>query len=109
LANLVKWAAKDDIPLTVDGPGMLDCHLYRQDASLILHIVNLTNEGTWRGPIDELIPVGPIRVGVKLSAGARASRVRLLVAEKVVDTTVRAGWAYVELPTISDHEVLMIE
>src|SRR5208282_4046152 len=29
LANLVRWAAKDDIPLAVEGHGLLDCHLYR--------------------------------------------------------------------------------
>ncbi len=30
LANLVRWAAKDDVPLAVDGPGLIDCHLYTQ-------------------------------------------------------------------------------
>ena len=28
LANLVRWTARDDIPLDVTGPGLLDCHLY---------------------------------------------------------------------------------
>src|SRR6185436_6322292 len=69
LANIVCWAANDDIPISIEGPGLLDCHLYRQQGRLILHIVNLTNEGAWRGPIDELIPVGPIRVGVRLLGG----------------------------------------
>ena len=57
LANLVRWAARDDFPLEVEGPGFVDCHLYRQKSKLILHLVNLTNAGTWRGPVDELIPV----------------------------------------------------
>ena len=30
LANLVRWAAGDTIPLAVHGPGLVDCHLYRQ-------------------------------------------------------------------------------
>ncbi len=50
LANVVRWVAGDSIPLHVVGPGFLDCHLYRQGAKLILHIVNLTSAGTWRAP-----------------------------------------------------------
>jgi hypothetical protein len=33
---------------------------------VILHVVNLISAGTWRAPIDELIPVGPLKIGVKL-------------------------------------------
>ena len=28
LANLVRWSAKDDIPLHVEGAGLIDCHLW---------------------------------------------------------------------------------
>jgi len=109
LANIVRWSAGDDIPLTVEGPGLLDCHLYQQPGRLILHIVNLTNEGTWRGPIDELIPVGPIRVGVRLREDVRGSRVHSLVTEKAVNATAQERWLRFELPAILDHEVLVIE
>lgn len=109
LANMVRWAAKDEIPLTVDGPGLLDCHLYEQASRLILHIVNLTNEGTWRGPIDELIPVGPIDVGVRLTEGVRGAA-RLLVSEKAAMKVSRnAGWLKLSIPSITDHEVIVIE
>ncbi|MDP9371501.1 MAG: beta-galactosidase, partial [Chloroflexota bacterium] len=30
LANVVRWAAGDSLPLAVAGPGLIDCHLYRQ-------------------------------------------------------------------------------
>ena len=46
LANIVRWAAGDRIPLEVRGPGLIDCQLYRQPGRLILHLVNLTNAGT---------------------------------------------------------------
>jgi hypothetical protein len=109
LANIVRWAAGDDIPLTVEGPGLLDCHLYQQAGRLILHIINLTNEGTWRGPIDELIPVGPIKVGVRLREDVRGSRVHSLVADKAVNGATSSGWVRFELPAILDHEALVIE
>src|SRR5207247_6918240 len=62
LANVIRWAAADRAPLTVDGPGLIDCHLYEQPGRTILHLVNLTSEATWRAPLDELIRVGPFRV-----------------------------------------------
>lgn len=37
LANIVRWAAGDSIPLSVDGTGLVDCHLYEQPGRLILH------------------------------------------------------------------------
>src|SRR5438876_990471 len=60
LANLIRWAARDHIPLSVEGAGLVDCHLYRQPGRLILHLVNLTSAGAWRQPVHELIPVGPL-------------------------------------------------
>ena len=30
LANIVRWAAGDTIPLAVEGTGLIDCHLYEQ-------------------------------------------------------------------------------
>lgn len=49
LANIVRWAVGDRIGLEVHGPGLIDCHLYRQSGRLILHLVNLTNEGPGAG------------------------------------------------------------
>ena len=109
LANLVRWAAKDDIPIAIDGPGLLDCHLYRQSSRVILHLVNLTNEGTWRGPIDELIPIGPVRVRVRLPDDLRARRLGLLVSAQKPALKVADGWVSFELDSILDHEVAVIE
>ena len=108
LANLVRWAAKDSIPLHVQGPGLIDCHLYQQPGRLILHLLNLTNSGTWRAPIEELIPVGPIRVRVKLGQGIAGRSARLLVSSAPTSVSVNEGWAEVELRSILDHEVVVI-
>jgi hypothetical protein len=108
LATVVRWAAKDQIPLTVEGPGLIDCHLYHQPGRLILHLVNLTSAGTWRQPVHELIPIGPLQVRVNLPADVRARRARLLVGERTVSATTRAGWLRLEIPSVLDHEVAVI-
>jgi hypothetical protein len=108
LANAIRWAAADDIPLQVDGPGLLDWHLYRQDNRVVLHCVNLTNEGTWRGPLDEVIPIGPIRVQVKLPEGVPGRDIHLLVSDHKPSLRLANGRIGFELPTVVDHEVVVI-
>ena len=108
LANIVRWAVDDRIPLEVRGPGLIDCHLYRQNNCLILHLVNLTNEAAWRAPMDELIPVGPIQVKVKLPAGVRGNAVQYLVSGTQPSATLRDGWIGFEVKSIADHELAVI-
>lgn len=107
LANLVRWTAGDSIPLHVEGAGFVDCHLYRQPGRLVLHLVNLTNAGTWRAAVDELIPVGPLSVRVRMPAGVRG-RIQLLVSRGSLKTAIKDGWVHFELPRLLDHEVVVI-
>jgi hypothetical protein len=109
LVKAIRWVAHDDMPLVVEGPGLVDCHLYRQEGRAILHVINLTNEGTWRSPIDEIIPVGPLRIRVRLPPGVRGRRARLLVSAASPSLRVADGWASVDLPAVTDHEVVVVE
>jgi hypothetical protein len=108
LANLVRWAAQDAIPLHVQGAGLVDCHLYQQEGRLILHLVNLTSTAAWRAPIDELIPVGPLQVRIKLPQGIAGRSAKLLVAPGSTPVTVNRGWAEFAVKSILDHEVVVL-
>jgi hypothetical protein len=108
LANIVRWAAKDDMPLKVEGPGLIDVHLYRQESRLVLHLVNLTSAGTWRSPVHELVPVGPLKVAVRLPTGVGGGRVRSIVYNDTLDPRVDDGWVRFEIAPIADHEVVVI-
>jgi len=109
LANLVRWAAHDDFPLRVEGPGLIDCHLYRQPGRTILHLVNLTSAGTWRAPVEELIPVGPLRVSVRQPDDTSGRNLRLLVSGEKIPVASREGWSHFELKSILDHEVIVLD
>lgn len=109
LANIVRWAARDSIPLEVKGRGLIDCELYQQSGRLILHLVNITGAGTWRAPMDELIPIGPIDVRVKLPAGISAKNARQLVAGGSHSARIENGWASLSVQSILDHEVVVFE
>ena len=82
LANLVRWAAKDSLPLVVQGPGLIDCHLYRQQNRLVLHLVNLTS----------------------------AHRLLLSVSGATATPVLRQGrWAQFEVKSILDHEIAVLD
>jgi hypothetical protein len=109
LENLVRWCAGDSIPLAVEGPGLLDCHLYRQPGRWILHIVNLTNPGAWRAPVEELYPVGPLRVSIRVGDGGAPRRAMARVAGRSLPLRRRDSWVRVELSSVLDHEMIVFE
>ena len=108
LANLIRLAAKDDIPLAVECAGLVDCNIYHQSGRLILHLVNLTSTGTWRQPVDEFIPVGPVKVRIKLPEDVRGRSLQLLVSDHKIFIAVEKGWFNFTINSISDHEVAVI-
>lgn len=86
----------------------MDCQLYRQPGRAILHLVNLTSAGTWRQPVHELIPIGPLQVRVRLPSDLGGKRARFLVAGKNISAKTVAGWCRFEVKSILDHEVIVI-
>jgi hypothetical protein len=108
LANIVKWAAKDDTGLNVEGAGMIDCHLYQQQNRMVLHLVNLSNSGAWRAPIDEYTAIGPFKVRVKLPNGVKGNAINTLVNKQPIQVNVKDGYSYFEIKSILSHEVIIL-
>ena len=108
LANLVRWAAGDSIPLKVEGPGRIDCQLYSQGDRLLLHLVNLTSAGTGRAPIDDNIPVGPLAVRIRVPRGFHRAQAQLRVSGKDAPARLENGWIHFNVPVIRDHEFVIL-
>ncbi|MEO5998940.1 MAG: beta-galactosidase [Chitinophagaceae bacterium] len=108
LANMVRWTTKNELPISVEGAGLIDCHLYEQQGRLILHIVNLTSASTWRQPMDEFISIGPLKVSVKLPAAVSGKNLLSLVGKDKILSSVANGFARFEIKSILDHEVIVI-
>jgi hypothetical protein len=109
LANAVRWAADEEPPVTVMGPGLFDVTAWRQRDSLTVHLVNLTNAMAMKGPVREFVPVGPMTVRLRLPAGARARRVQLLIADTAATAAEVDGAVTVVVPTVRDHEVVAVD
>jgi hypothetical protein len=110
LVNAVQWCARDNLPLRIEGPGYLDCHLYRQDNRLILHIINLSGRRMWPGYVEEDLPVGPLQVTIPLpedvphpneAVGKVSNQPFMMdnVARKVIFS----------IPSIQLHELVVLE
>ena len=109
LRNAVDWATNEEPPVRVTGPGVLDVTVWRQPASMTVHLVNLTNPMMMKGPFRELIPVGDQQVVVKLPPGAAAAKVHLLVAGRDMPVEPLGAGLTVAVPSIRDHEVVAID
>lgn len=109
LANIIRWVSKDDSPLKVEGPGLIDCNMYQQPGAMILHLTNLTSAGTWRAPVDEYIPVGPITVKIKLYNDVKGEYINLLVAGLKIPAVVKDGWSHFQISSILNQEVVVVK
>lgn len=108
LSNVIRWCSNDQIPLVVEGPGLLDCNIYKQPGRMILHVVNLTSAGTWRQPVEEYIPVGPLSIKIKLTEDMNGEYLNLLVAGQKIPASVENGWSHFRLNSVLNHELILI-
>jgi len=109
LANAIAWSVNEEQPVTVTGPGLLDITVWRQKESMTVHLVNLTNPMTMKGPFREFFAVPEQRVKVRLPENARVKNVHLLVRDQMPQSEVTAGYITVTVPSILDHEVIAID
>ncbi|HZG88131.1 alpha-amylase family protein [Paenibacillus sp.] len=107
LAAAVRWASEESLPLQVEGPGYLDCRLYRQEGRLVLHIVNLSGSNQ-HGYVEEYYPVGPLTVSVKAD-GFEPTRGKLRVAGGETMLERKGGWVTLRVDAVRDHELIVFE
>ncbi len=109
LANAVAWAAEENPPMTVHGPGLLDIAYWRQADSLAAHLVNMNNPMMMKGPYREILPAGPYTVTLVLPKDVKIGTVRLLESGTVAKSSRNGDRLVVEVPRILLHEVVAVD
>ncbi len=109
LRNAVEWALNEEPVVRVTGAGMLDVTVWRQKESMTVHLVNLTNPMTMKGPYRELIPSPAQQVRVRLPEGKRARKVQFLASGATPQVKESAGAIDLTVPSVLDHEVVAID
>ena len=109
LGNLVRWTANEPAPVEVDGPGVVDVAIWRQRRSIAVHLVNLTNPMMFKGPLREVLPIGPLRVRLRMPGGLEPRAVRLLTAGAGVPVDQSGNVLSVTVPSVGVHEVIAVD
>lgn len=108
LSNVVRWALDEEPIAEVQGPGVIDVNVWRQDTSMTVHLVNLTNPMMMKGPFRELIPV-EATVVIQVPKGAKVTDVKLLMSEQKPKFDMKGGKVTVFVPKILDHEIVALD
>ncbi len=109
LRNAIEWATNEPAPAIVEGPGILDVTVWRQQASMTVHLVNLTNPMMMKGPLREVVPVGPQLARIRLPDGLRPRKVQLLTAGTTITPRMVGEVCTVTVPSVDVHEVIAID
>jgi hypothetical protein len=109
LRNTVLWANHEAPTVEVQGPGLLDVTAWRNEVSVTIHLVNLTNPMAMKGPYRDFSPIGPQSLTLRLPGGLHAKQARLLVAERNVPIERSGPTLTIPVPSILDHEVVAID
>jgi hypothetical protein len=109
LRNAISWATNETPPVEVDGPGVLDVTIWRQRDSLTVHLVNLSNPMMMKGPLREVLPVGPQTVRIRMPEGTRARKVQLLTAGSTPRVQETGAILTVTVPSVGVHEVVAVD
>jgi hypothetical protein len=109
LRNAVAWAANEEPPAIVTGPGILDVTVWRQQDSLTVHLVNLTNPMMMKGPFRDIFPVGEQKIVVRLPDHTKPRKVQLLVGGQAPRVEESPGHVTVTVPSVAVHEVVAID
>jgi hypothetical protein len=108
IGNTIRWALKEEPIVEVKGPGILDITVWRQENSMTVHLVNLTNPMLMKGPFREFIPVDQ-QINIKIPDGLKVTGVNLLVRDKKVDFKLIDGKISLIVNQIHDYEIIGID
>jgi hypothetical protein len=107
LRNTILWALNEDPLVEVKGPGVVDVTLWKQEKSMTVHLVNLTNPMMMKGPFRELIPVN-LEVSIKIPVNSKVNRVHLLVRDQEPQYKIDGGRINLVVPQIFDYEIVAL-
>ena len=108
IRNAVRWALNDEPVALVSGTGLIDVTAWKQEKSMTVHLVNLTNPMMLKGPFRELIPV-EATVSIKVPSTTKVKSVKLLFQQRDAQYSTQNGMISLVVPRINDHEIIAID
>jgi hypothetical protein len=109
LQNAIAWAANEPAPLRSKGAGFFDVTAWRQNDSMTVHLVNMTNPMAMRPNIHELIPSQPQHVELELPPGKRVTKAQTLVNEGSLVVQQNGNIVSFTIPSVLDYDVVAMD
>ncbi|MEO7962069.1 MAG: alpha-amylase family protein [Ginsengibacter sp.] len=108
LTNIIRWALNEETIVDVKGPGVIDVTAWKQEHSMAVHLVNLTNPMMMKGPFRELIPVDA-KVSISLPSNKKVTGVHLLMSGKKPVYEIKNSRLYLKAFNVTDHEIIGVD
>lgn len=108
ISNIISWTAGGMTGVRVEGDGIIDVSLRRDERTLAVVLFNLTNPMMMKGPVRKLQPCADQIVKLKPPVGRTAGDVRLLVDGKPAKTRMVDHQLEVVVPGFELLEVVHI-
>jgi hypothetical protein len=107
--NTLDWVHQEERLITMNGPGFFDIAVWKQEKSLTVHLINMTNPMFMQGPIRELLPSFPQEICLNLPDCIRPKEVKLLSGGKPAQYKLEGSKLSLTIPSFLDHEVVAID
>jgi hypothetical protein len=108
IQNTIRWALNEEPIVEVSGPGVLDVTVWKQENSMTVHLVNLTNPAMMKGPFKEFIPIHA-EVKINIPDGLKLKEVQLLIKGEKPEYRIEGKKLVLSVSQIADHEIIGID
>ena len=113
LQNSVRWLLRGEVPVKVEGEGVVELFAWETEPGFAVHILNYTNPAMHRGWIRSFFPIGAQKVRMRLperpEGARRVRRVELLRAETSLPFRQTGAEVEFTVPRVVDYEVAALE
>jgi len=109
LVNTVRWQLNGDVPVSVDGDGLMEVIGWQTRPGYAIHLLNYNGPNAFRGHMRKLIPLGQQIIRVTLPSARPVSSVRLLRAGATASFKQTDRTIEVSVPSVDLHEVVVLE
>ncbi len=103
--NTIRWVTRDERMVSVAGPGLIEMFCWETEPGYAVHLLNYSNANAFHGWLQNVEPLGPQQVSMKLPGGVRVRKVELLKAERDLAFHLEDGVLQFTAPAMGDYEV----
>ena len=107
--NTLNWVHQEEHIVSLKGPGLFDLAVWKQEKSLTIQLLNMTNPMYMNGPVREILPSFPQELSFIIPQGIKIKEVKLLSTGKPVQYKLEGQKISLTVPSFLDHEVIAMD